>query len=251
MVKATATLIAGKATTMDLAGLKRLPAPEVLGTRHKPIPHYELVTTIHERLAQRDYKVAAEEFAVQRRNGAMLYGTVVLEKGEVAGLARDGQGFALGIRAANDGKCQIQLAAGVRVFVCSNGAFSADCIMLKRKHMLSLDIVGAIDAGLDAYANRMKTFIAQQDRARTLKLPDDKAKVLIYNVFVEGFMPQRSLPAVHENYFAPTPDMTDCAGRTLWALHNAFTREVRTMPPAPAFRATTHLGRLLAGAGLN
>jgi hypothetical protein len=37
--------------------------------------------------------------------------------------------------------------------------------------------------------------------------------------------------------------MTDVAPRTVWGLHNAFTRAIRQMAPAPAFQATTRLGK--------
>jgi len=45
-------------------------------------------------------------------------------------------------------------------------------------------------------------------------------------------------------YFTPHPElMADCQPRTAWGLHNAFTRAIREMAPAPAFAATTKLGR--------
>jgi hypothetical protein len=251
MVKATAMLSAGvKSQRVTIEQLSRLPSPETLGKRHKPVPHFELVSTVGKALDERGYKVKAQEFAIQRK-GAMLFATFLLEQGQVQGLEREGQTFALGLRSGNDKKCKIQMAAGVRVFVCDNGAFSADCITLQRKHTSGLDLPSEIAGGLDRYMKMMKTFIDQQDRARALKLPVPKAKELIYNVFADGYMPLRCFPQVHENYFAPTPEMTDCRGETLWALHNAFTREVRSMAPAPAFRATTRLGALLAGRGLN
>ena len=37
--------------------------------------------------------------------------------------------------------------------------------------------------------------------------------------------------------------MADIVPGTLWGLHNAFTRAVKQMAPAPAFDATTQLGK--------
>ena len=49
---------------------------------------------------------------------------------------------------------------------------------------------------------------------------------------------------VSVTYFRPSEQMRDVQPRTPWGLHNAFTRSIKQMAPAPAFVATTKLGRL-------
>ena len=74
-------------------------------------------------------------------------------------------------------------------------------------------------------------------------MSDDQAKVQIVDAFRQEILPVRYFKAVAESYFTPEPDMTDVMPRTLWGLHNAFTRCIRQMAPAPAFEATTELGK--------
>lgn len=60
--------------------------------------------------------------------------------------------------------------------------------------------------------------------AATLKrreLADIEAEALMHDVFAEGPMPVRLLPAVSENYFEP--QLAEFEPRNAWSLHNAFT----------------------------
>jgi hypothetical protein len=51
------------------------------------------------------------------------------------------------------------------------------------------------------------------------------------------------------NYFeAEQREYLDCAPRTRFGLHNAFTRAIKQLAPAPAFEANLGLGSLF---GLN
>lgn len=241
-----AMLVTGKSHKVTLAELKTLPAPPVLGGRHKPVPHYELVDEVTAKLAIRGYRIVKQEFAVQR-TGAQFFGVLQVEGGDLAdvGLDRPGQDFALGLRSANDRKMRLQMCVGVVVFADDTLAFSADALTLNRKHTLGIDLGKELSGGLDRFAQTMQNFIALQDRARTLRLPQQMAKTLIYDVFAQGIVPHRCFPAVHENYFAPSGDTT--VHGTLWSLHGAFAKEVRDLVPSSKFKATVALGRLLAG----
>src|SRR2546428_682024 len=94
----------------------------------KPIRHADLVAAIETELARRDLGIRQESFAVQR-GGALLFGVfdlAWLDSGEYAA--------AIGLRTSNDKTMSIQIAVGLRVFVCDNMAFAGDLIALKRKH---------------------------------------------------------------------------------------------------------------------
>jgi hypothetical protein len=92
--------------------------------------------------------------------------------------------------------------------------------------------------------------VALQERA----LSDAEAKTMIFEAFADEILPLRFFPAVAETYFRPDPAMTDVRPGTWWGLHNAFSRAIRQMAPAPAFQATTRLGQffgLTAGPSSN
>jgi hypothetical protein len=77
------------------------------------------------------------------------------------------------------------------------------------------------------------------------ELTDVTAKVVIYEVFVEGRLdaPKHLARAVHDLYFEPKYD--EFRPRTVWSLSNAFTSAFKELEPIPQFKATAKLGEFL------
>ena len=78
-------------------------------------------------------------------------------------------------------------------------------------------------------------------RLQATPLTTQDAKAWIYDVFARCLLPLRYFPHVVETYHTVTVPRY---GATLWALHNAVTTHLQTLPPGPAFRATVRLGQL-------
>jgi hypothetical protein len=137
----------------------------------------------------------------------------------------------------------IQLAVGVRVFVCSNLCFSGDLIALKRRHTKNLDLRREISDGLDRYQDGVLSLKVGIGCLQRLSLTESEAKGFVYDIFRKKVVPVQLFHAVTESYHATCgPD-----GRiTAWGLHNCFTDYIKTLAPAPAFRATTRLGRFFS-----
>src|SRR5262249_7532561 len=150
----------------------------------------------------------------------------------------------LGIRTANDRSLALEIAVGVRVFVCDNLAFSGDLIALKRKHTARFDLNADISRAVDRYQTHLLALQQQIAGLQAARLSDLQAKALLVDAFRQEILPLRFFKPVTETYLAPTDAMPDVQPRTLWGLHNAFTRAVRQMAPAPASEATTALGRI-------
>ena len=87
----------------------------------------------------------------------------------------------------------------------------------------------------------MLTLRAGIRRLQATSLTAQDAKVWIYDVFARCLLPLRYFPHVVETYHTVTMPRY---GATLWALHNAVTTHLQTLPPGPAFRATVRLGQL-------
>jgi len=219
--------------------LMTMPAPAATLT-WKPIAHYDLVQAIDRQLAVRDIRIVGEQFAVQR-GGLRLFGVLELE---VPGREPSGEyRFALGVRTANDRSEALSIVAGAKVFVCDNLALSGDLIAIRRKHTAGFDLNADISRAIDRYQGHLEVFHRQLGDLMYRPLDDAQAKVMVFDAFAMEVLPVRFFPAVAETYFRPQPAMTDVAPRTCWGLHNAFTRAVRQMAPAPAFAATTRLGK--------
>ena len=87
-------------------------------------------------------------------------------------------------------------------------------------------------------------------RLKEIEISDTDAKAKIFDVFDQAILPVRFFPPVSEAYFRPPADASDLKPRSLWGLHNAFSRQIRQMAPGPAFEATAGLGQVF-GLGMN
>jgi hypothetical protein len=212
-------------------------APPPSTATWRPIAHADLITALDRQLQVRGIMIQAETFAIQRE-GARLFAVLDLS------IERSGEFCAsLGLRTANDRSLALEIAVGVKVFVCDNLAFSGDLIALRRKHTARFDLNADISRAVDRYQAHLLTLREQITTSQQTPLSDLEAKALIVDAFRQEILPIRFFKPVTEIYYRPAPDMTDVLPRTRWGLHNAFTRCVRHMAPAPAFEATTALGQ--------
>lgn len=232
----TGTLYHAQSNLVTREQLMGIPPPPATST-WRPIAHGDLVSAIDRQLLVRGITIRKETFAVQR-DGARLFA--------VLDLAIETSGdscAAMGIRTANDRSMALEIAVGVKVFVCDNLAFSGDLIALRRKHTAKFDLNADISRAVDRYQAHLLALQRTLATVREDAIADEEAKVLIFEAFHDEILPLRYFKQVTESYFKPSAEMTDVQPRTMWGLHNAFTRAVRQMAPAPAFEATTELGK--------
>jgi hypothetical protein len=213
-----------------------IPPPEGTPT-WRPIAHGDLLTAIERQLLVRGVTIRHERFAVQRE-GARLFAVLDLSLEATAECCA-----ALGIRTSNDQTMALEIAVGVKVFVCDNLAFSGDLIALRRKHTARFDLNADISRAVDRYQEYLVAFQRGVAAVQATPLTDPEAKALICDAFRREILPLRCFKRVAETYFNPRPEMTDVHPRTLWGLHNAFSRAMRELAPAPAFQATIELGK--------
>src|SRR5262252_8711192 len=114
----TSTLIAGPLSKMGRAELAQIHVPQATRT-HRPVPHHQIVEALVETLSFRHIGVVNEEYAVSA-DGMKMFGILDLET------QMEGARFAIGVRNSHDKSLRLGLTAGLRVFVCSNMAFSGD-----------------------------------------------------------------------------------------------------------------------------
>ena len=114
----TGTLVAGPLPKIGRPELTQIPVPEATST-HKPVPHHTIVEALVETLSFRHIGVVNEEYAVSC-DGMKMFGVLDLET------QMEGCRFSIGIRNSHDKSIRLGLTAGLRVFVCSNMAFSGE-----------------------------------------------------------------------------------------------------------------------------
>lgn len=220
--------------------LRMLSTPEPTET-HKPVPHATIVQALIESLAFRRFSVAEDQYAVTE-DGMRMFGVLAIDVEE------SGVRFVIGVRNSHDKSFSLGLTVGYKVFVCDNLAFNGDFTPVTRKHTAHFDPVEVIDIGVGRMQRHFEPMKKQIDVWRNHTLPDDRAKLVIYQAFIEGGLavPRRLASQVHHEYF--NPRHPDFEPRTAWSLSNAFTETLKQLAPVPMFQATAKLGSFLGGA---
>ena len=232
------TLVATGLEKMGRPQLATLPVPEATLT-HKPIPHHQIVESLVQTLGFRHIGVVNEEYAVSA-DAMKMFGVLDLTT------EMDGCRFAIGIRNSHDKSLRLGLTVGLRVFVCSNMAFSGDFTPVLRKHTKHVELADVISLGVDRIQRNFEPLQRQVESWRESQISDDAAKLTIYKAFVEGGLeaPRSLLPVVHRLYFEP--QYPEFSARTMWSLSNAFTSAFKELDPVPQFKATAKLGAFFA-----
>jgi hypothetical protein len=234
----TGTLVAGPLPKIGRQELQQIPVPEATLT-HKPVPHHVIVETLAETLSFRHIGVVSEEYAVSF-DGMKMFGVLDLET------QMEGCRFSIGIRNSHDKSLRLGLTVGIRVFVCSNMAFSGEFTPVLAKHSKSFNLIFTLAVGVDRIQRNFEPMQRQVERWRRTQITDDRAKLLLYSAFVDGKLeaPRSLLPEVHRHYFEP--QYPEFSARTVWSLSNAFTSAFKKLDPIPQFKATAKLGSFLA-----
>ncbi|MBZ5509360.1 MAG: AAA family ATPase [Acidobacteriia bacterium] len=229
----------------ELHGLRFFSAGPLLRALQYPkrcvllIDELDKVSQAFETLSFRHIGVVQEEYAVSP-DGAKMFGVLDLET------QMEGCRFLIGIRNSHDKSIRLGLTAGLRVFVCSNMAFSGDFTPVLAKHTKSFNLVETLSVGVDRIQRNFEPLQRQVETWRKTQITDDTAKLSFYTAFIDGKLeaPRSLLPEVHRLYFEP--QYPEFSARTVWSLSNAFTSAFKKLDPVPQFKATAKLGAFLA-----
>lgn len=217
--------------------LKAIPTPGGSAT-HQPMSHHGIVEALVESLSFRHISVVREEYAVSG-DGMKMFGVLDL------GTTFDGCRFSVGVRNSNDKSMRLALTVGYRVLVCDNMAFHGDFTPVLAKHTKHLNLVDILSVGVDRMQRNFEPMRKRVAAWKATRLPDEAAKLVIYQAFVEGKLDTAKHLAlrVHDRYFNPQAE--EFASRTVWSLSNAFTSAFKDLDPIPQFKATAELASFL------
>jgi len=115
------------------------------------------------------------------------------------------------------------------------------------KHSKSFSLIDCISVGVDRMQRNFEPMRKQVDAWQRCELTDVKAKLVIYEAFVEGKReaPKHLARTVQDLYFEPKYE--EFKPRTIWSFSNAFTSAFKDLDPIPQFRAAAKLGEFLEG----
>jgi len=180
----TSTLVAGPLSKIGRTELAQIPVPQATAT-HRPVPHHTIVEALAETLSFRHICVVNEEYAVSA-DGMRMFGVLDLET------QMEGCRFSIGIRNSHDKSLRLGLTAGLRVFVCSNMAFSGDFTPVLAKHSKSFNLIDTLAVGVDRIQRNFEPMQRQVERWRQTQITDERAKLIVYAASVDGKLDARS-----------------------------------------------------------
>jgi hypothetical protein len=186
-------------------------------------------------MADRGLHIEREQFAVQKHK---LFGTFDLSWQKM-----DEYGAAVGFRHANDKSMPIQIAVGARVFVCDNMSFLGELIHT-RKHTAKLDLARELDGAMYEYMRGYRKLLDDISVQQETKIEDRKGKQLIYDIFRQKIVPLKLFHPITESWGRAVEEKN----LTAWQLHNCCTEHIKTLEPAPRFKATAKLGKFFVKA---
>jgi hypothetical protein len=220
----------GREVTRD--DLATLPAPVSLGRFHRPIPHVEVVDAILETFG-RSFEIQKTAFGVSR-DGGKLFGLIT---------ATDGQ--SLGFRSSTDESLAIKGVAGQTVFVCDNLVLSGEDFVFSHKSTLNATLGAIIGDGVLAYLTARINLEAAVARMKERELEFPGASELFVCMILKAVVPAVYVSEAVRNYFQPE-GKPDCQPRSVYGVHNALTRALRTAPIAARFEHSMAVTRYLS-----
>src|SRR5437867_841581 len=208
----TGTLVAGPLPKIGRKELEQIPVPEATST-HKPVPHHVIVEALAETLSFRHIRVVNEEYAVSF-DGMKMFGVLDLET------QMEGCRFSIGIRNSHDKSLRLGLTAGLRVFVCSNMAFSGEFHSCPGEAYEELQPDRHACSGCGPDQMGFEPMRRQVEEWRQAQITDERAKLIPYAAFIDGKLeaPRTLLPEVHRLYFQP--EYEEFSPRTMWSPSN-------------------------------
>ena len=205
--------------TVSLDELRACTTPAPVGRWH-PTAHVTVLDSVKETLLGAGYVIRAEEFALSRGD-ARFFGVLDLETPLAAGVS-----LSVGVRNSVDRSFPLGFAAGSRVFVCDNLAFSAE-LMVRRKHTVNglKAFGGAIAQAVTGLASFCDAEQSRIERMARLVLSPEGASHVILTALRRGIISTLQLPKVCKEWEEPSHN--EFKPRTAWSLFNAFTEVLR------------------------
>jgi hypothetical protein len=212
-----------------------------------PIAHHRLLEQVESTLAASGMTVANEAHALWT-GGLRYFGLLEITNGQ----AHDDYGLVIGLRNSHDKSFPAAIALGSAAFVCDNLAFSAE-VTIARRHtrFIERDLPRVVHTAV----GRLADMRGQQDlRIRSYKeteLTDPAAHDLMIRAVDASVLPVTQVPAVLEEWRAPSHEELAADGKTVWRFHNAMTHvwKGRNLAALPRRSQALH-GLLDAACGL-
>lgn len=213
------------ARAIDRTALYALPEPEPMGRFHAPIHHADFIEQVEGTIVDHGYDIVDQAFGVTNE-GARLFGLMSVQHQALA--AFDGGEFVIGFRGSHDQSLPRGLAAGSRIFVCDNLAFSGEVVMhTKQTTNLHLRLPMLLDEMVATLGLRFESQVKQFESYRGTQITDGLASQALVHMARNGVINWSELGKVDEQWRDPAHAEHAEDGASVWRLFNAATQVMK------------------------
>jgi hypothetical protein len=143
------------------------------------------------------------------------------------GLAQDTTlGMAVGLRTSHDQSLPIGLCAGGHLFVCDNLMFTAEGLVLLRKHTRHVmkDLLDMIERTLDVLVPTYAAIEGRRDMMIGTLATDDEGLGALGQMYGRKVITNRQMTVAVKHWLEPPAAFED---RTVWSLYNSVTEGLK------------------------
>ena len=208
----------GKALTF--ADVAAIPLPAQTRS-YTPVGHGDYIRLIEDR-AERLLGVTPTNLQLGlSRKGQQLFGTMRLGGGD------DEKAPIVGFRNSYDKSLSAGLCAGSQVFVCDNLCFSADGVVVMRKHSRFVwrDLQDIVDSAIRNVSNVFDQFQGQVDALKSIPVGFDDGFGYIGIARGHNYLTPNQESVAIQDWI--TPRHEEFSERNAWSLYNCFTEGLK------------------------
>ena len=216
------TLIVEKKTTMS--ELNKMPNPVPATKWHKPIPHFQAITSVINNIESRGLEISDLEVGTSHKNQRCFWLAKLKSKeGDYAPM--------IGGRNAHDRSVSLALYGGASIFICSNLMVSAK-FQDRRKHMGDIQqelpelIQTSIDRVLMDNTINKKRISYYKDQS----LSDKDAYYFMIDAMKKEILGPSKIKYLVEQWEKPLHD--EFSNKNAWSLHNCFNEVFKDLTSA-------------------
>ena len=223
--------------------IRALPMPKPLGARHKPYHPMEVIEVIRDEARNQGLAIRREQFAINPQQTKIIGTLDVLGQGENPDTEHGGS---LGFMTAVDQSTSLRMVGGKRIWICENLMVGGeDVVSLKRKHTTGVDLPLEIHRLMSQAAQQIGMMDGYIEAENAIDINDKMAWRIVGEMLMTGVL--RSASHIRDGaklWFEPETE--DVQNRTVWGLHQAYTREVQKMKAAQVLLASVAVGQYFA-----
>ena len=188
-----------------------------------PVAHGEFINLVEAGLKNANMRVMEECHALGHE-GNRIFSLLSVSNCKPAG---EDYSYVLGLRNSHDKSFPGSLAAGARVFVCDNLAFSGE-VQITRRHTKNImrDLPILVGKAIGLLAEKWTEMNTRIDLYKTTEINDRDAHDFMIRALEAKVAPVRQLDTIMKEWKAPRhPEFA--TSKNAWRLYNAFTEAAK------------------------